>query len=72
MYRSCAAIASFSDTCDLISIEAVNFDIIFEKIWFGLERQFGQTGKINGFALLWLSLVWFAYSTDKQTNNMII
>ena len=61
LYRSCAALASFSGTLDLILFEAVNFQIV-EKVWFGLvcfNRPFGQTYKINDFGLLWLSLVWF-------------
>ena len=75
LYRSCAALACLSGTFDLISFEAVNFEIIVEKVWFGLERRLGQTDKINGFwftlvEFVWLSLVWFAYSTDKQTNTI--
>ena len=34
--RSCAALASFSDTFDLILFEAVYFKFIVEKAWFGL------------------------------------
>ena len=47
-------------------------------VWFGLDRQFEQTVKINGFGfaliefglvcLIEFGLVWFAYSTDTQTN----
>ena len=36
LYRSCAALASFSGTFDLILFKAVNFEFIFEKGWFGL------------------------------------
>ena len=36
LYRSCAALASFSGTFDLIFFEAVNFKFIVEKVWFGL------------------------------------
>ena len=32
-YRSCAALASFSGTFDLILFEAVNFGFIVEKYW---------------------------------------
>ena len=56
LYRSCAALACLSGTFDLISFEAVNFEIIVEKVWFGLERRLGQTDKINGF---WFTLVEF-------------
>ena len=59
LYRSCAALACLSGTFDLISFEAVNFEIIVEKVWFGLERRFGQTDKINGF---WFALVEFGLS----------
>ena len=38
LYRSCAALASFSGTFDLILFEAVEF--IVEKVWFG-EVCFG-------------------------------
>ena len=54
-------------------------------MWFGfvwLDRQFGQTDKINGllFAVVEFGLVcliefcfvWFAYSTDKRRNQIII
>ena len=34
--RSCAALASFSCTFDLILFQALNIEFIFEKIWFGL------------------------------------
>ena len=39
-------------------------------VWVGLDSRFGQTDKIKGFwfALVEFGLVWFAYSTDKQTN----
>ena len=37
LYRSCAALASFSGTFDLILFEAVNFGFIVEKVWFGLD-----------------------------------
>jgi len=39
-------------------------------VWFGLDSWFGQTDKIKGFwfALVEFGLVWFAYSTEKQTN----
>ena len=40
-------------------------------VWFGFDRRFEQTDKINGvwFALIEFGLVWFAYSTDTQTNK---
>ena len=71
LYTSCAALASFSDTFDLILFQTVNFEFIFEKVWFGLFWIDGlNKQKINGFsfALIEFGLVWFAYSTDKQTN----
>ena len=36
LYRSCAALVRFSGTFDLILFEAVNFEFIVEKVWFGL------------------------------------
>ena len=36
LYRSCAALANFSGTLDLILFEAVNLEFIVEKVWFGL------------------------------------
>ena len=55
---------------DLILFQAVNFEFIVETVWFGLDRRFEQTDKINGFwfALIEFGLVWFAYSTDTKTN----
>ena len=35
LYRRCAALARFSGTFDLIIFEAVNFEFIVEKVWFG-------------------------------------
>ena len=71
LYRSCAALASFSGTFDLILFQALNIEFIFEKVWFGFNRRFEQTDKTNGFwfALIEFGLVWFAYSTDTQTNK---
>jgi len=40
MYRSCAVLACFSGTFDLILFEAVNFEFIVEKVRFG-EVCFG-------------------------------
>ena len=40
LYRSCAALACFSGNFDLILFEAVNFEFIVEKVWFG-EVWFG-------------------------------
>ena len=42
--------------CTLV-FEAVYFELIFERVWFGLDQQFGQTDKINGF---WFALVKFS------------
>ena len=36
LYRSCAALAHFSGTFDLILFEAVTFEFIVKKVWFGL------------------------------------
>ena len=36
LYRSFAALASFSGTFDLILFQAVNFEFIVEKAWFGM------------------------------------
>ena len=36
LYRSCAGLANFSGTFDLILFEAVNLDFIVEKVQFGL------------------------------------
>ena len=36
LYRSCAALASFSGTFDLILFQALNIEFIVEKVWFGL------------------------------------
>ena len=36
LYRSCAALASFSGTFDLVLFQALNIEFIFEKVWFGL------------------------------------
>ena len=36
LYRSCAALADYSGTFDLILFEAVNLEFIVEKVWFGL------------------------------------
>ena len=54
LYRSCAALTSFSGTFDLISFQAVNFEFIVKKVWFGLDRRCKQTAKING---LWCAFV---------------
>ena len=57
LYRSCAALASSSGPFDLILFQAVNFEFIVEKVWFGLV------------CLIEFGLVWFGCSTYKQTNN---
>ena len=36
LYRSCAALASFLGTFDLILFQALNIEFIVEKVWFGL------------------------------------
>ena len=36
LHRSCAALASFSGAFDFILFQAVNFEFIVKKIWFGL------------------------------------
>ena len=43
LYKSCAALASFSCTFYLILFEAVDFEMIAEKVWFDFDRRFGQT-----------------------------
>ena len=60
LYRSCAALARFSGTFDLILFQADNFEFIVEKVWF------------VWVCLIEFGLVWFAYSTDKQKNLIII
>ena len=40
LHRSCAALVHFSSNFDLILVEAVNFEFIVEKVWFG-EVCFG-------------------------------
>ena len=39
LYRSCAALASFSGTFDLILFQAVNFEFIAEKVWFAYFKD---------------------------------
>ena len=75
LYRSCAALASFSDTFDLIFLKKLILNLLLRKfglVWFGLDSWFGQTDKIKGFwfALVEFGLVWFAYSTEKQTKTL--
>ena len=44
-------------------------------VWFGLDRRFGRTDKINvfWFALFEFGLIWFGYfSVNKQINNGLI
>merc|ERR1712208_206906 len=69
LYRSCAALASFSGTFDF-----KHFILNLLLSWFGFDRRFEQTDKINGvwFALIEFGLVCFAYSTDTQTNKYLI
>ena len=69
LYRSCAALASFSGTFDLILLEAVDFEFIVEKVWFG-EVCFGLVW-IDGldkpcFASVEFALIWLFH---RQTNK---
>ena len=70
-----SSIASFSGTFDLILFQAVNFELIVEKVWFGLVWIDGlNKQKITGFwfALIEFGLVWFGLlipQTHKQINN---
>merc|ERR1712051_933003 len=66
LYRSCAALACFSGTFDLILYEAVILNLWLRR--FGLVK-FGLVW-IN-LALPWLSLVWFGLVVP-QTNKQII
>merc|ERR1712051_956002 len=72
LYRSCAALASFSGTFDSILFKQL---ILKGLVWFSLDRRFKKIDKINGFwfALIqfFFSLVLFAYSTDTQTNKQL-
>ena len=45
LYRSCAALASFSGSFDVIIFIAVNFEHIVEKVWFGLVWMDGLNKK---------------------------
>ena len=47
LYRSCAALASFSGTFDLILFQALNIEFIFEKVWFGLVSIEGLNNQIR-------------------------
>ena len=72
LYRSCAALASFSGTFDLILFEAVNFEFIVEKVWF-CEICFGLVWidylvEFGLVCLIEFGLVRFANSADNQTN----
>ena len=64
LYRSCAALACFSGTFDLILYEAVILNLWLRR--FGLVK-FGLDQPC--FALVEFGFVWFGGSTDKQTNN---
>ena len=62
LYRSCAALASFSGTFDLILFQAVNFEFIVEKVWFGLVWIAGLNKQMK-------EMVWFGLlilQTHKQ------
>ena len=81
LYRSCAAIARFSGTFDLILFEAVDFEFIVEKVWFGkfciglfwidgLDQPCFALVEFGSLVcLIEFGLVWFGCSTDEQTNN---
>ena len=66
LYRSCAALACFLGT----------FELNVEEVWFGLDRQFEQTDKINVFwfaflefglvCLIEIGLILFGYTTEKK------
>ena len=60
LYRSCAALAHFSGTFDLIIFEAVNFEFIVEKVWFG-EVCFALV-LIDGLNQPCFALVEFAFT----------
>ena len=64
-----AALACFSGSFDLILFEAVDFEFIFEKGWFG-EVCFGSVWidslDQTFFASVEFGLIWFGCSTDKQ------
>ena len=53
LYRSCAALVRFSGTFDLILFEAVNFEFIVKKIWFGLMVL---TNTLNKWSLVCFGL----------------
>ena len=58
LYRSCAALASFSDTFDLIYFKQLI--LIVEKVWFGLVWIDGlNKQKIMFF---WFALIEFGLS----------
>ena len=68
LYRSCTALASFSGTFDLILFQAVNFEFIVEKVWFGLVWIAGLNKQMK-------EMVWFGLlilQTHKQINNYLI
>ena len=68
LYRSCAALASFLGTFDLISFQAV-FEFIVEKVWFG-EVCFGLVW-IDGLDQPCYASVEFGLVVP-QTNKQII
>ena len=67
LYRSCAALACFSGTFDLILYEAVILNLWLRR--FGLVK-FGLVW--TNLALLWLSLVWFGLVVPQTNKQMII
>ena len=78
LYRSCAALASFPGTFDLILFEAVNFEFTlwrFAFVLFCLDRRFGGLDKPQNicflvcFLLVWFGLVWLFC---RQTNKLIV
>ena len=70
-----SSIASFLGTFDLSLFQAVNFEFIVEKVWFGLfwidgldQPCFALVEFGSLVCLIEFGLVWFGCSTDKQTN----
>jgi len=53
-------LASFSGTFDLISFQAVNFEFIVKKVWFGLVWNISiKYLNLNLICEFALDLVWF-------------
>ena len=58
-------------TFDLILFQAVNFEFIVEKVWFGLVwiDSLNKQAKINVFGFALFDLVWLFL---RQTNKLIM